>query len=135
MTKTLGTFIRMLSVAALLAAAALSLPAGAAHAKPKSPAQLNCEARGYWWFEGKGCADKSCSQPPGTPGDTRQTKTIKGNTFYWMCDGLTGTWERFAIVSDGVGPLASLPQLQQVAPTGVTVGVASPPSSGVAAQP
>jgi hypothetical protein len=131
----LCNFIRTLGVAALLAAAAMSLHAGATHAAPKSPAQLDCEARGYGWFEGQGCADKNCSQPPGTPGDTRTTKTIKGNTFYWMCNGLTGKWERFAIYPGGSGALASLPVLQVVPPTGPTVGVASPLGGGVFVQP
>ena len=130
MMTTIRTFIRTLGVAALLAAAALSLSAGAAHAKPKSPAQLNCEARGYWWFEGQGCADKSCSQPPGTPGQTRSTKTIKGNTFWWMCDGLDGKWKRVAISADGLG---ALPELQPVAPAGPTAGVAPPLGGAVSA--
>jgi hypothetical protein len=95
MSKILCNFIRTLGVAALLAAAAMSLLAGAAHAKPKSPAQRLCEAQGFVWDDKKGCADSWCVDNKGQqqpPGDTYNEKGVS-----YMCNGWTGEYEKIGI--------------------------------------
>jgi hypothetical protein len=95
MTKTLCNFIRTLGVATLLAAAALSLFTGAAHAAPKSAAQLACEAKGrVWSAKNKVCADKWCVDdrygilvPPGY-------SYAEEDGDHWYCDGFTGRWDK-----------------------------------------
>jgi hypothetical protein len=132
MTTTIRNLIRILSVAAVLAAAALSVPAGPVDArpKPKSPAQLQCEAQGYQWDAQKGCANNWCADADGNtyaPGDG----FIIGSNQY-VCDGFTGSWKVIGFETTPSGPAA--PPLNGTAsPSGTTSsGPAAPrPSPGV----
>ena len=150
MTKTLATFIRTLSVAALLAALALSLAGSAAQAEPntgKTPSQLACEAGGYEWVAGQGCANKICRTSDGGSylhGEVREVEVTELDA-PWppgslvTCDGVTGRWT-FAIVRPKPpvsGPIrgqaTQLPVLQHALPSGPTAGVAPPLGGAVSA--
>lgn len=129
---TISKLLQVLGVAALLAAVAISLPAGTAHAAPKSAAQQDCESRGYLWNSKVGaCEDHSCmtDKGPAAPGTTRVV-----NGVMYQCNGLNGNWDVVQVPHKppptaglryplgGSTPGAVLPD---VLPTGYTVGAAS----------
>jgi hypothetical protein len=141
MTRTISQFIRTLGVAALLAVLALSLAGGAAPAEPntgKTPSQRACEAGGYQWVAGQGCANKVCTTSDGGSylhGEVREIEVTEHDAplppgSLVKCDGVTGQWT-LAIkrptppVSGHVLRQATqLPVLQQAPPPGSTAGVA-----------
>ena len=109
MTRSMCDLIRTLSVAALPAVAAVSLPAGAAHA-----------------------AAKNCGHPPGVPTVGSPDTYRPGDKAYYrnktyICDD-NGTW---IIITDEV---VANPEPQPQQPLVTQVAVA-PPSGGVLAQP
>jgi hypothetical protein len=109
MTRSMSHCIRTLSVAALLAVAVLSLPAGAAHA-----------------------AGTSCGHPLGVPTVGSPDNYRPGDKAYYknkthICDD-NGSW---IIITDEV---VASPETQPQAPRVTQVAVA-PPSGGVLAQP
>jgi hypothetical protein len=109
MTRSLCAFMRTLSVAALLAVAAISLPAGDAHA-----------------------AGKSCGHPPGVPTVGSPDTYRPGDKAYYknktyICDD-NGTW---IIITDEV---VASPETQP-APVGGSHVRGGVGSGGVLAQP
>jgi hypothetical protein len=103
----LWTSLNALAAASVLAAALMTLPPGLAFAadnnpRPtKSPAQQSCESRGYGWIDGQ-CADKKCfDRASGAyttePGSVVTVMQPNGLNRYYMCNGLTGLWERIII--------------------------------------
>ena len=110
----LHTSLNALAAAAVLAMALMTLPPDLAHAAdnsptPKSPAQQNCESRGYHWVSGK-CADKTCPRA-GTSGEPGEIwlQRVDGTYVYRMCDGTTGKWVVVAIQPGTSGTSAPPP--------------------------
>ena len=93
----LSASLNALAAAFMLAMFLMTLPPDLAHAadnspKPKSPAQQNCESRGFWWIDGK-CADKNCPRAgsPSLPGEVWYQR-VDGVWITRYCDGTTGNW-------------------------------------------
>lgn len=57
--------------------------------------QAQCEAQGFGWFSGRGCANRNCTAygrtyTPGSTGSIIHTGPNRGR--FYMCNGLTGRW-------------------------------------------
>src|SRR5215207_5089894 len=84
---------RTLTMASLLALALLSVPAGLAHAAPKSTAEAICRAQGFAYDPALGCADNFCINPDGGAAVSPGTAYVHKGTQY-MCNGFTGLWDK-----------------------------------------
>ncbi len=115
----LRTSLNALAAASVLATFLMTLPPDLAYAadnspKPKSPAQQNCESRGYHWVDGK-CADKQCPRAgtPSDPGDVWYQR-VDGVLITRYCDGTTGKWITLDIQpGTSGGPTAPPPTAQR----------------------
>lgn len=116
----LRTHARTLVMASLAVASLLSATAVGVHAQPpRSPAQQDCEARGYYWDTNHGlCADLYCLDGLFGYGDPGESLVFQGRVYY--CNGLTGQWTEAMRVhgNPGVGglyPVVVAPSTQPVA--------------------
>jgi hypothetical protein len=107
--------LRTLAVAALVALAILTGPAGLALAAPRSPAQ-ECRAGGGVWVEGRGCAYYRCDGDA-VHGQRRVVRNrvpgqiLASGEVTQECNGFTGRWETVNAPAPSQG--GTVPTLEQ----------------------